>query len=292
MNQQDEDEESIEYWKAKYEDLNNQYDEYQKESSDLEHELELQLKQSEERIKDYENKNNRLHIDNETLKNRLNEVNTSTHRQISQLQEDLAKSNAVKEEMHKYIRELEQKNDDLERTNRCAMFSLAEFEAKINEALERNAILESELDEKDELAETVQRLRDESRDLRQELAVRQKKEYNFISSPISSNEQQQTVPNHNNSIKTFNDSQTAAASSETNNQQQTPQLSLKSSTRNTALNYVGDVLRKITSMESKLLASRNFVIKEPNKDRRSFGSAFENTNMKLFKRESIIPNVP
>ena len=45
-------------------------------------------------------------------------MNTTTHKQISQLQEELAKSNAVKEEMHKYIRELEQKNDDLERTNR------------------------------------------------------------------------------------------------------------------------------------------------------------------------------
>jgi hypothetical protein len=56
------------------------------------------------------------------------------------------------------------------------MFSLAEFEAKINEALERNAILESELDGKDELAETVQRLKDEARDLQQELAVRQRKD--------------------------------------------------------------------------------------------------------------------
>lgn len=55
------------------------------------------------------------------------------------------------------------------------MFSLGEFESKLNEALERNAILESELDEKDELAETVQRLRDEARDLKQELAVRQMK---------------------------------------------------------------------------------------------------------------------
>lgn len=55
------------------------------------------------------------------------------------------------------------------------MFSLGEFESKLNEALERNAILESELDEKDELAETVQRLRDEARDLKQELAVRQLK---------------------------------------------------------------------------------------------------------------------
>ena len=107
---------SFDYFR--FEELNNEYAEYQKESGDLEQELEAHLKQSEERIKDYENKNNRLHIDNETLRNRLNEVNTSTHRQISQLQEDLAKSNAVKEEMHKYIRELEQKNDDLERTNR------------------------------------------------------------------------------------------------------------------------------------------------------------------------------
>lgn len=47
------------------------------------------------------------------------------------------------------------------------MFSLGEFESKLNEALERNAILESELDEKDELSETVQRLRDEARDLKQ-----------------------------------------------------------------------------------------------------------------------------
>jgi hypothetical protein len=31
---------------------------------------------------------------------------------------ELAKFNAAKEEMHKYIRELEQKNNDLERTNR------------------------------------------------------------------------------------------------------------------------------------------------------------------------------
>ena len=102
----------------RFEELNNEFAEYQKESGELEQELEAHLKQSEERIKDYENKNNRLHIDNQTLRNRLNEVNTSTHRQISQLQEDLAKSSAVKEEMHKYIRELEQKNDDLERTNR------------------------------------------------------------------------------------------------------------------------------------------------------------------------------
>ena len=112
-------------------------------------------------------------MDNDTLKTKLGELNSSTHRQIAALQEEAAKLKVVRDEMSKYIRELEQKNDDLERNNRCCQFSLGEFEAKLNEMLERNAILESELDEKDALAETVQRLRDEARDLKQELAVRQ-----------------------------------------------------------------------------------------------------------------------
>ena len=99
-------------------------------------------------------------------------MNSSSHKQISHLQEESAKLKSVKDEMQRYIRELEQKNDDLERNYRCAMFSLDEFESKLEHAVERNALLESELDEKNQLAETVQRLRDEARDLKQELAVR------------------------------------------------------------------------------------------------------------------------
>ena len=99
-------------------------------------------------------------------------MNASSHKQISHLQEETAKLKSVKDEMQRYIRELEQKNDDLERNYRCAMFSLDEFESKLEHAVERNALLESELDEKNQLAETVQRLRDEARDLKQELAVR------------------------------------------------------------------------------------------------------------------------
>lgn len=105
--------------------------------------------------------------------------------------------------MQKYIREIEQKNDDLERTNRCAMFSLGEFESKLNEALERNAILESELDEKDELAETVQRLRDEARDLKQELAVRQARAHKDLKSQHSVNgtlTMNNSTLNNNNSV--------------------------------------------------------------------------------------------
>jgi DNA repair exonuclease SbcCD ATPase subunit len=167
------DENTIEFWKKKYEDIYGQFDEFQKSSRELEQELELELKQKEDSIKELQKYNHRLNVDNEALKTKLNENNLTSQRQIAALQDELNKLRSTKDQLSKRVRELEQSNDNLEQTNRCAMFSLGEFETKLNEALERNAILESELDEKDQLAEAVQRLRDEARDLKQELAVRQ-----------------------------------------------------------------------------------------------------------------------
>ena len=46
---------------------------------------------------------------------------------------------------------------------RVLMVSLDDFEQRLNQTLERNAFLESELDEKDSLSVTVQRLHDEAR---------------------------------------------------------------------------------------------------------------------------------
>jgi len=43
--------------------------------------------------------------------------------------------------------------------------SIEDFEAKLNLAIERNAFLESELDEKENLKSMVQRLKDETRGL-------------------------------------------------------------------------------------------------------------------------------
>ena len=49
------------------------------------------------------------------------------------------------------------------RVGRTMVVSLEDFEGRLNQALERNAFLESELDEKETLREMVQRLKDESR---------------------------------------------------------------------------------------------------------------------------------
>lgn len=65
--------------------------------------------------------------------------------------------------MQSYIRELEQKNDDLERAERMITESVAAVEASLHTALEKNALLESEVDEKENLKEKVQRLVDETK---------------------------------------------------------------------------------------------------------------------------------
>ena len=44
--------------------------------------------------------------------------------------------------------------------------SLEDFEARMNSAMERNVFLESELDEKESLKAALQRMKDETRDLR------------------------------------------------------------------------------------------------------------------------------
>lgn len=51
-----------------------------------------------------------------------------------------------------------------------------DFEQCLNQVIERNVFLESEFDEKENFLEFVQRLKDEVRDLWQELVVQQKQE--------------------------------------------------------------------------------------------------------------------
>ena len=103
------------------------------------------------------------------------------------METELSEIKGIKEKLHKYffyflstndwfaspryVRELEQQNDDLERAKRSTLASLEDFEGRMNAAIERNAFLESELDEKETLKMAVQRLKDETRDLRSELKV-------------------------------------------------------------------------------------------------------------------------
>lgn len=126
------------------------------------------------------------------------------------------------------------------------MFSLGEFESKLNEALERNSILEMELDDKDELAETVQRLRDEARDLKQEIAVRQQKAQKEI---ITSHH------NHlnNNIITTTSASDMDTATNTTTPMDtHTPAIPATAVTNSSALNTILNELQLISQAKSSI----------------------------------------
>ena len=87
-------------------------------------------------------------MENDHLRDKLEQCSREYHHQISELETELAEIKGIKEKLHKYVRELEQQNDDLERAKRSTMASLEDFEGRLNIAIERNAFLESELDEK------------------------------------------------------------------------------------------------------------------------------------------------
>jgi len=114
----------------------------------------------------------KLKNENEALKNRLETVIQTENRQHAETLQEISSFKKQVDELKRYVRELEQKNDDLEKAYRAAQASIDDFEAKLNGVLERNVILESELDEKENLKAMVQRMRDETRDLRSELTVR------------------------------------------------------------------------------------------------------------------------
>lgn len=81
----------------------------------------------------------------------------------SKLEKNYAHINEEKDRLKSYTRELEQINDDLERAQRVVTESVTGFEALLNQAYEKNALLEIEVDEKEALQVKLQRLMDETR---------------------------------------------------------------------------------------------------------------------------------
>lgn len=49
---------------------------------------------------------------------KLEQQYSQSYKQISVLEDDLGQTRSIKEQLHKYVRELEQANDDLERAKR------------------------------------------------------------------------------------------------------------------------------------------------------------------------------
>ncbi|KAL2297558.1 hypothetical protein Nmel_016101 [Mimus melanotis] len=251
-------------YKQSFQEAREELAEFQEGSRELEAELEAQLVQAEQRNRDLQADNQRLKYEVETLKEKLEHQYAQSYKQVSLLEDDLSQTRAIKDQLHKYVRELEQANDDLERAKRATIVSLEDFEQRLNQAIERNAFLESELDDKESLLVSVQRLKDEARDLRQELAVRERQQEvtrkSAPSSPTLDCEKMDSAVQASLSLPATpvgkgSENSFPSPKAIPNGFGTSP---LTPSARISALNIVGDLLRKVGALESKLAACRNF----------------------------------
>ncbi|KAJ9585354.1 hypothetical protein L9F63_002851 [Diploptera punctata] len=239
----------LEYARDETKQVERELEEFQENSQQLEKELETQLEQSDKTIRELRTRSNRLQLDYETLKESFEQTKRQNTSQISELQSTVTEYQNHEKKLLEYIRQLEQKNDDLERSHRAMMTSVAEFEAKLNSAIERNALLESE---QDEAHAVVQRLKDEARDLKQEMKIRSRdvpdndKCLERVRSPMDSNK-----------LKVEMETQTAVPGSPLKMSQSGcgQNIPLTPPARISAMNIVGDLLRK--ALESKLATCRN-----------------------------------
>lgn len=61
------------------------------------------------------------------LQEKLEQQYAQSYKQISVLEDDLGQTRSIKEQLHKYVRELEQANDDLERAKRLECQKKSQF---------------------------------------------------------------------------------------------------------------------------------------------------------------------
>uniref|UniRef100_A0A8B9SC82 NudE neurodevelopment protein 1 like 1 n=1 Tax=Apteryx owenii TaxID=8824 RepID=A0A8B9SC82_APTOW len=270
-------------YKQSFQEAREELAEFQEGSRELEAELEAQLVQAEQRNRDLQADNQRLKYEVETLKEKLEHQYAQSYKQVSLLEDDLSQTRAIKDQLHKYVRELEQANDDLERAKRATIVSLEDFEQRLNQAIERNAFLESELDDKESLLVSVQRLKDEARDLRQELAVRERQQEvtrkSAPSSPTLDCEKMDSAVQASLSLPATpvgkgSENSFPSPKAIPNGFGTSP---LTPSARISALNIVGDLLRKVGALESKLAACRNFA--KDQASRKSYISGNVNSSM-------------
>ncbi|KAH0947405.1 hypothetical protein HN011_009779 [Eciton burchellii] len=269
----------IQYWMnlahrmhQRKDDVERELEEFQENSQMLEKELETSLEQAEKTNRELRQRNSRLATEVEQLRTRLDQQSTDCAMFQGKAQ-DLQQQH---DHLLKYVREIEQKNDDLERAHRINRVTEEEIEAKFNLAIEKNALLESELDEKEGLKIIVQRLMDEVRDLKQEIQIHERHhadnnksidrvrnnivDSNKLQAELESNSPasqivSQTIPPNNTTtspIKIGHGMVGGVIGNNNNVNQPLPPC-----TRILAMNMIGDLMRKVGALENKLNTCRN-----------------------------------
>jgi hypothetical protein len=170
----------------------------------------------------------------------------------TQMQRELDSLRSLQEKFVVKTRELEIDYDDLERTERAAKCSLLDLENKYNKAIERNVILENELEGKNSLIVQVQRLKDELKDVSIELAILKNKQDGDLGPPLPSSEP--VSPPEKKEIYNPPSSQASRVTTTANNKQE------KSMDQNSnTVKMVQEMVGRVKSIEARLVSCRSLV---------------------------------
>ncbi|KAI0978410.1 hypothetical protein GJ496_010862 [Pomphorhynchus laevis] len=149
-------------WEQKLKQLNSEFLEYQQFSRSLEEELQLQINHQESEIQQLRRHVLRLEEDKRKLIDRLSDVSNTAQTRIFDLEERISQSEHVNTKYASQLQQLEQLNDNLERLNRATSARLKDKESAYDEILEKNALLDSYIEEHTNQAHVeIQRLKDE-----------------------------------------------------------------------------------------------------------------------------------
>ncbi|XP_014212009.1 nuclear distribution protein nudE homolog 1-like [Copidosoma floridanum] len=169
--------EEIQQWKRKFLDLSMreqmisaEFNEYQKSSTAYEQEMEVLFKQTETVADHLRRINKDLEGKNKTIKDKLKSLNVF----VDELQTELRLVKVDNEKLSERNVTLEMDNDRLERTNRELKVVAEEKDRQLNETIEKLALLETDLEKNFNCYETIQRLKDENRDLLTHLTIEQR----------------------------------------------------------------------------------------------------------------------
>ena len=105
-------------YRTRFERLENDFDEYQQSSLNYEQELEVQLKQLDSQVHRLQQDLFVERTQNEQYRERSDQTIKQFDQRLDQVQEELNACKNLNEKLTSYIRELEQTNDDLERSKR------------------------------------------------------------------------------------------------------------------------------------------------------------------------------
>ncbi|KAI4733310.1 hypothetical protein E4T50_16140 [Aureobasidium sp. EXF-12298] len=160
------------YYKAQYEQLEVELQEFQQSSRELEAELEKDVEASEKRERKLKERVESLGFEVDEWKAEANAAQTKLQKEITTMRE-------TTRTLQLKLRDIEVDNDDYERQARNTTSSLEELESKYNVAIERGVLMEEEMrageQEREDLRIQTQRLRDELSDLRIEADITREK---------------------------------------------------------------------------------------------------------------------